>query len=112
MDEMPLEKKELKELLVKCWMTHDAMWFTHCLQECGIDKTSKINREAVKAVAAVEIGGLKKTSDRVARREIGLAETRLAGLVEELRDPDVPDEERGRRRLARHGVGRHQRRIV
>ena len=57
---MPLEKKELKELLVKCWMTHDAMWFYHCLQECGIEKTNKINRDAVKAVAAVEIRRLKK----------------------------------------------------
>jgi len=60
MDKMQLEKKELKELLVKCWMTHDAMWFYHCLQECGIEKTNKINRDAVKAVAAVEIRRLKK----------------------------------------------------
>lgn len=60
METMPLEKKELKELLVKCWMTHDAVWFYHCLQECGIEKTNKINREAVKALAAVEIGRLKK----------------------------------------------------
>ena len=59
-DKMQLEKKELKELLVKCWMTHDAMWFYHCLQECGIEKTNKINRDAVKAVAAVEIRRLKK----------------------------------------------------
>jgi len=60
MDKVPLEKKELKELLNKCWMTHDAMWFYNCLQECGIEKTNKINRAAVKAVAAVEIKRLKK----------------------------------------------------
>ena len=60
MDKTPLEKKELKELLIKCWMTHDAMWFYHCLQECGIEKTNRINRAAVKAVAAVEIRRLKK----------------------------------------------------
>ena len=59
---MQLEKKELKELLTKCWMTHDAMWFAHCLQECGIEKTNKINRAAVKAVAAVEIKRLKKAA--------------------------------------------------
>ena len=52
MDKTPLETKELKELLIKCWMTHDAMWFYHCLQECGIEKTNRINRAAVKAVAA------------------------------------------------------------
>jgi hypothetical protein len=60
MDKVPLEKKELKELLHKCWMTHDAMWFFNCLQECGIEKTNKINRAAVKGVAAVEIKRLKK----------------------------------------------------
>ncbi|MBM4314117.1 MAG: hypothetical protein FJ122_09385, partial [Deltaproteobacteria bacterium] len=60
MDKIPLEKEALKELLVKCWMTHDAVWFTHCLQECGIEKTSRMNRQAVKALATVEIGRLKK----------------------------------------------------
>ncbi len=60
MDKVPLDKKELKELLNKCWMTHDAMWLYYCLQECGIEKTNKINRAAVKATAAVEIKRLKK----------------------------------------------------
>ena len=60
MDMVPLAKKELKELLNKCCMTHDAMWFYNCLQECGIEKTNKINRAAVKAMAAVEIKRLKK----------------------------------------------------
>ena len=60
MDKTPLETKALKELIVKCWMTHDAMWFYHCLQECGIEKTNRINRAAVKAVAAVESRRLKK----------------------------------------------------
>ncbi|MBA4422220.1 MAG: hypothetical protein C0390_03840 [Syntrophus sp. (in: bacteria)] len=62
MDKMQLEKKELKELLTKCWMTHDAMWFYHCLQECGIEKTNKVNRAAVKALATVEITRLKKAA--------------------------------------------------
>jgi hypothetical protein len=54
------EKDELKELLVKGWMTHDAMWFYHCLQECGIEKTNKINRAAVRAMAAIEIKRIQK----------------------------------------------------
>jgi hypothetical protein len=49
------EKEELKELLVKNWMTHDAMWFYHCLQECGIEKTNRINKAAIKDMAAIEI---------------------------------------------------------
>lgn len=49
-----LEKRELKELLVKCWMTHDGLWFYHCLQECGIEKTSKINQAAAQSIGAIE----------------------------------------------------------
>jgi hypothetical protein len=47
-----LETGQLKELLNKGWMTHDAMWFYNCLQEVGIEKTNKINRAAVKMMAA------------------------------------------------------------
>jgi hypothetical protein len=55
-----LKKDELKELLVKNWMTHDAMWFYHCLQECGIGRTNKINKAAVRAMAAIEIKRILK----------------------------------------------------
>jgi len=50
-----LEKAELKELLVKCWMTHDGMWFYHCLQECGIEKTNRINKAAGRALGMIEV---------------------------------------------------------
>ncbi|MFX1277474.1 MAG: hypothetical protein ACFFAT_20845 [Promethearchaeota archaeon] len=36
-------------------MTHDGMWFFHCLQECGIEITNKINKAAVKSLAKIEI---------------------------------------------------------
>jgi hypothetical protein len=55
-----MEKEELKELLIKCWMTHDGMWFLHCLQECGIEKTNEINKAAVKSLAKVEIKRIQK----------------------------------------------------
>ncbi|MDD5712124.1 MAG: DUF6125 family protein [Smithellaceae bacterium] len=60
MDRVSLDEKELKELLIKCWMTHDAMWFYNCVKECGIEQTNRINRAAVKGVAAVEIKRLRK----------------------------------------------------
>ena len=31
-----ISKKELKEILIKGWMTHDAMWVLHCLRKTGI----------------------------------------------------------------------------
>jgi len=56
----PLEKKELIELLNKCWMTHDAMWFYHCLQEFGILKANKMNKAAIRSLAPIEVSRIKK----------------------------------------------------
>jgi len=55
-----LTNDELKEILIKNWMTHDAMWFYNCLQECGIEKTNKINKAAVRAMGTVEIKRIQK----------------------------------------------------
>jgi hypothetical protein len=38
-----ISKKELKEILIKGWMTHDAMWLLHCLRKTGIETTNKSN---------------------------------------------------------------------
>lgn len=57
------DKEELKELLNKGWMTHDGMWFFHCLQECGIEKTNRINKAAIKSMAKVEIKRMQKALD-------------------------------------------------
>ncbi len=57
-----LDKRELKEILIKNWMTHDALWFYNCLQECGIEKTNKINKAAVRAMGAIEIRRIQKAT--------------------------------------------------
>ncbi len=53
-------KQELRELLSKGWMTHDAMWLYHCLQECGMEQTNRINKAAVESMSQIEILRLKK----------------------------------------------------
>ena len=55
-----LEKMDIKELLSKGWITHDAMWFFHSLQEVGIEKTNRINRAAVQSMSKIEVERLKK----------------------------------------------------
>jgi uncharacterized protein DUF6125 len=55
-----LSNKELKELLNKCWMTHDGMWFYHCLQEVGIEKTNKLNLAAIRSLAPIEVKRIVK----------------------------------------------------
>lgn len=55
-----LNKKELSDLLSKCWMTHDGMWFYHCFIEFGIERTNKMNKAAIHSLAAIEIKRFKK----------------------------------------------------
>jgi len=50
-----LNQVELVNLLNKCWMTHDGMWFLHCVQECGIETTNRLNKSAIKSLAPFEI---------------------------------------------------------
>jgi len=56
-----ISQKETVDLLNKCWMTHDGMWFFHCLQEFGIETTNKINKSAIKSLSSIEIERVKKT---------------------------------------------------
>ena len=55
-----IEKNDLRELLVKGWMTHDAMWLYHCFEECGMEKTNIINKAAVRSMSAIEIRRVMK----------------------------------------------------
>ncbi len=55
-----LEKKELRELLGKCWFTHDGMWFYHAVSECGIEQASRLNRSAIESMVPIEIKRVKK----------------------------------------------------
>ena len=60
-----IQQKETVDLLNKCWMTHDGMWFFHCLQEFGIEATNKINKSAIKSLSSIEIARVKKTLDYI-----------------------------------------------
>ena len=73
-----LETEELKQLLIKGWMTHDAMWFRHCLEVCGIEQTNRINKAAVRSMAAIEIRRLTKA--------LGVGEVRSMDTLRELID--------------------------
>jgi hypothetical protein len=50
-----LNKEELKELLIKSWMTHDGLWFRYTIQEFGIEKVNKVNKAASKSLGLIEI---------------------------------------------------------
>jgi hypothetical protein len=57
----------LKQLLLRGWMTHDAMWFKNALKRIGIELTNEINRAAVRDMAPIEVHRVLKAlrMDRV-----------------------------------------------
>jgi hypothetical protein len=52
--------EQVKELLIKQWMTHDAMWLAHCMEEVGMEAANRINRRAVRSMALIETKRLMK----------------------------------------------------
>jgi len=57
-DEMT--KDQLKEFLIKNWMTHDGAWFFYTFMELGIDKANHFNKSAIKMLADAEVKRLLK----------------------------------------------------
>ncbi len=55
-EEIPVEisPERLKGLLIRNWLTHDAMWFAIAVDELGIEQANRLNRRAVHAMAGVE----------------------------------------------------------
>ena len=55
-----LTRKEIVEAINKDWMTHDGMWFYHCLQAFGMEKTNQINLAAIESMTHAEVYRFKK----------------------------------------------------
>ncbi len=58
MEEMT--RQEIADLLNRCWMTHDGMWFFQCFKAFGIEKASELNKAAIRSLAPMEIERMKK----------------------------------------------------
>ena len=59
-----LDKHQLKELLIKCWMTHDGSWFYTCVKELGIDAANKLNKASIKSLSLIEVKRVQKALGR------------------------------------------------
>ena len=55
-----VEKKDIRDLLGKGWLTHDGMWFYHTCQEFGIEKANALNKAAIKSLAPIEVERAKR----------------------------------------------------
>ena len=72
-----IEKREIRDLLGKGWLTHDGMWFYHTYQQLGIEKANKLNKAAIQSLAPIEIKRVKKA--------LGIGGEKI-GTFEELKD--------------------------
>jgi hypothetical protein len=52
--------EEIADLLNRCWMTHDGMWFFHCYRTFGIGKANEMNKAAIRSLAPMEIERMGK----------------------------------------------------
>lgn len=59
-----LDKRQIREFFSKGWMTHDAMWLYHSMQELGPEKANRINMVAVRSMSIVEIKRIMKLMGR------------------------------------------------
>ena len=50
-----IDKKDLRDLLGKGWLTHDGMWFYHTYQALGIEQANTLNKAAIRSIAPIEI---------------------------------------------------------
>jgi len=63
--------EEVKQLLTRCWMTHDAMWFAATMRHLGMAEANRLNRSAIRGLAPIEVKRLQKALglERVASPE-------------------------------------------
>ena len=55
-----IEKTQLKNVLEKRWLTHDAMWFLQAFSQVGIEKANEMNKAALKSLAPIEMERMKQ----------------------------------------------------
>ena len=55
-----INKKDIRDLLGKGWLTHDGLWFYHTFLELGIKTANKLNKAAIKSLAPIEVKRVKQ----------------------------------------------------
>src|SRR3990172_8160604 len=74
-----LSPQEREELLIKCWMSHDARWFTAVAMNHGMQAANRANQAAVREEGKVEarrlaraarLGPVQNASDFLLAQEV------------------------------------------
>jgi len=84
-----MDKHDIKEIISKCWITHDGMWFAHTLSAHGIEETNRLNRAAIRSMVPIELNRFMKVMD-VEKKEL-LNFTGFSAFFSEVREFLIPD---------------------
>lgn len=74
-----MTRPDVRDLVAKGWLTHDAMWFDQAARSFGIERANQLNRAAIGAMAPFEMRRLVRALG-VDRCHLGNAGA-VAGLV-------------------------------
>lgn len=55
-----LDKETLRDSLNANWMTHDAVWFSNCIEQVGIHTANSVNKASVRMMARAEAKRLRR----------------------------------------------------
>jgi hypothetical protein len=50
-----LSTSQMRDLLARGWLTHDAMWFDQTARAFGVETANQLNRAAIRAMAPFEV---------------------------------------------------------
>lgn len=75
------ELEALKQLLLRGWTTHDAMWFKSALEEFGIEVANRLNRNAIRSMAPIEVKRVKQALGLEELRSIDQLEAFMTGAM-------------------------------
>jgi hypothetical protein len=92
-----LSAAQREQLLIRCWMSHDARWFNAVAREFGMEAANRINQSAVREAARLEAQRVGRALGVVPARDAAAcmnAQQALIGLLgPELLDYDARAED-------------------
>lgn len=82
-----LNREQMREILLKNWMTHDALWYGEVIWKLGMAEASPMNIRVCRALGKIECKRLMKMTGTASPKDMN----EYMALFEAARDVFVPD---------------------
>ena len=61
---------EIRDLVGKGWLTHDAMWYAAAAARWGVEEANRLNQAAIRAMTPFEVERLAAAGGQGTKREL------------------------------------------